>query len=86
MYKIRSMQLYNDVAKHAGLGNSFYFWNLPHTHTLYNTENKHVTKNFKDEFASEIRKEFMGLKFKFYSTVAADKLAFAIILKKNLKN
>ena len=75
LYEIRSKDL-NEIEKNHEMRNHFDFSNLPATHPLYTIENLRVTLKFKDEFAGEIIREYVGLKPKLYSIISSSEFLF----------
>ena len=74
LYKIRSEDLYKELAAKPNILSEFDFSNYPKEHQIFNNNNnKLVVLKYKDEFAGQLIDEFISLKPKLYSITSTGK-------------
>ena len=70
IYKIKSPNFYEDLAKNSRLRSHFDLSNFPENHQLHDRSNEKTVLKFKDELAGMPIEEFCALKPKLYSIIA----------------
>ena len=70
IYKIKSPNFYEDLAKNSRLRSHFELSNFPENHQLHDRSNEKTVLKFKDELAGIPIEEFCALKPKLYSIIA----------------
>ena len=85
LYRIKTIDVYEDIRQKIHILQHFDFSNYPPQHPLFSKVNKYVVLKFKDEFASVPIQEFCALKPKLYSVIAIGKLVFITLTRINIQ-
>ena len=85
LYRINTIDVYQDIRQKIQILQHFDFSNYPPQHPLFSKVNEYVVLKFKDEFASVPIQEFCALKTKLYSVIAIGRLVFITLTRINIQ-
>ena len=85
LYRINTLDVYEDIRQKIHILQHFDFSNYPPQHPFFSKVNDYVVLKFRDEFASVPILEFCALKPKLYSVIAIGKLVFITLTRINIQ-
>ena len=85
LYRINTIDVYEDLRQKIHFLQHFDFSNYPPQHPLFSKVNEYVVLKFKDEFAGVPIQGFRALKPKLYSVIAIGKLVSNTLTRINIQ-
>ena len=85
LYRINTIDVYEDIRRTIHILQHFDFSNYPKQHPLFSKVNVYVVLKFRDKFASVSVQEFCALKPQVYSVIAIAKLVFITLTRINMQ-
>ena len=85
LYRINTIDVYEDVRRIIYILQHLHFSNYPPQHLLFCKVNEYIVLKFKDEFASVLIQQFCAHKPKLYSVIAIGKIIFITLTRINIQ-